>query len=147
MSCQYHESYFHCTKKRSDVINNTERLVRPEHMNAAGSLFGGVILAWIDEAAAIAARKLFHSSNFATVAIKGGIEFRRPVFLGDLVLLRSTLVRVGRTSITFHVEAEVFDSSDPTAVCVVDEIVFVLKDAQGKHYPHGLSPSLITATP
>lgn len=129
------------------MINNTERLVRPEHMNAAGALFGGVILAWVDEAAAIAARKLFHSPNFATVAINGGIEFRRPVHLGDLVLLRSTLLNVGRTSITFRVEAEVFDSLDPTPVCVVHEIVFVRKDAQGKPYPHGLSQSLIGATP
>jgi uncharacterized protein (TIGR00369 family) len=139
---------FGSAKRRFDMTNNnTERLVRPEHMNAAGSLFGGIILAWIDEAAAIAARKLFHTTNFATVAIKGGIEFRRPAHLGDLVLLRSTLVRVGRTSIAFHVEAEVFDSPDPTPVCIVDEIIFVLKDAQGKPHPHGLSPSLIAATP
>ena len=121
--------------------------MRPEHMNAAGSLFGGVMLAWVDEAAAIAARKLLHSTNFATVAINGGIKFCRPVHLGDLVLLRSTLIKVGTTSLTFKVEAEVFDSPDKTPVCVVNEIVFVLKDDQGKPYPHGLPQSLLTATP
>lgn len=129
------------------MSNNTERLVRPEHMNASGALFGGVMLAWVDEAAAIAARKLFHCPSFATVAINGGIKFQRPVHLGDLVLLRSTLVRVGRTSIAFCVEVEVFDSSDKTPVCVVDEIVFVRKDALGIPYPHGLSQTLIGATP
>jgi len=129
------------------VTNITERLVRPEHMNAAGALFGGVILAWIDEAAAIAARKLFHTTNFATVAITGGIYFRRPIFLGDLVSLQSTLVRVGRTSIAFQVDINVFDSKDPAPVCSVQEIVFVRKDAQGTPYPHGLSPLLITHTP
>lgn len=116
-------------------------------MNASGALFGGVILAWVDEAAAIAARKLFHSTNFSTVAINGGIQFKRPVFLGDLVLLRSTLVRVGTTSLTFHVDVEVFDSADPTPVCIVDEIVFVLKNAQGRPLPHGLSPSFIPSRP
>ena len=125
----------------------TERLVRPEHMNAAGALFGGVILAWIDEAAAIAARKLFHTPNFATVAIMGGIHFRRPIFLGDLVSLKSTLVRVGRTSLAFQVDIDVFDSQDPTPVCVVQEIVFVTKDAHGKSCPHGLSPLLVTPGP
>ena|SRR3989338_2807192 len=125
----------------------TERLVRPEHMNAAGALFGGVILAWIDEAAAIAARKLFHTPSFATVAITGGIHFRRPIFLGDLVSLKSTLVRVGRTSIAFQVDIDVFDSKDPTPVCVVQEIIFVRKDTQGTPYPHGLSSSLITQVP
>ncbi len=128
-------------------IRSTERLVRPEHMNAAGALFGGVMLAWIDEAAAIAARQLFHTPRFATVAIKGGVEFRHPVYLGDLVLLRSTLIKVGRTSIAFRVEAEVFDSPNKTPVCVVHEIVFVLKDQQGKPFPHGFSPSLVTQTP
>lgn len=116
-------------------------------MNAAGALFGGVMLAWVDEAAAIAARRLFHTPSFATVAIKGGIEFRRPVHLGDLVLLRSTLIHVGTTSITFRVEAEVFDSPNPTPVCVVHEIIFVHKNSQGKSHPHGLSPSLVTQTP
>ena len=116
-------------------------------MNAAGALFGGVILAWIDEAAAIAARKLFHTPNFATVAIVGGIYFRHPIFLGDLVSLKSTLVRVGRTSIAFQVDIHVFDSTNQSPVCSVQEIVFVRKDAQGKPFPHGLSPSLVTQTP
>ncbi len=129
------------------MISITERLVRPEHMNAAGALFGGMMLAWIDEAAAIAARKIFHSANFATVAINGGIQFRRPVFLGDLVSLKSTLIRIGRTSVTFRVDIDVFDSQDTTPVCVVQEIVFVLKDAQGRPSPHGLSQSLITQIP
>lgn len=129
------------------MISVTERLVRPEHMNAAGALFGGVILAWIDEAAAIAARKLFHTPNFATVAIMGGIHFRRPIFLGDLVSLKSTLVRVGRTSIAFQVDITVFDAQDPTPVCAVQEIVFVRKDAQGKPHPHGLSSLLATTVP
>lgn len=144
-SCEYHERDWKHGKH--NMTNKTERLVRPEHMNASGALFGGVILSWVDEAAAIAARKLFHTTNFATVAINGGIHFRRPVFLGDLVLLNSTLIQIGKTSVTFHVDVEVFDSKDPTPVCVVSEIVFVLKDAVGNPIPHGLSPSLITTIP
>jgi acyl-CoA thioesterase YciA len=76
-------------------------LMMPRDTNAAGTIFGGVILSYMDQAGAEEA--LFQgASRVVTVAMRE-VVFLEPVFVGDLVSFYTSLVRVGRTSITVRV--------------------------------------------
>jgi acyl-CoA hydrolase len=75
-------------------------LVRPEHLNHHGYLFGGRLLEWLDEQAYIAAiSRLKPEANLVTVAIDR-VEFKFSVVQGSVLHFRSMLVHVGRTSLT-----------------------------------------------
>ena len=112
-----------------------KHLVRPEHLNGGNTLFGGTLLAWIDEATAIHAIEKIGSTNVATVAMSN-IIFERPVRAGNLVRIATTLTAVGLTSITFRVKVTVRGSRK--AVITVERVVYVALDAAGKPHPHGL---------
>lgn len=77
------------------------QLMMPRDTNAVGTIFGGVILAQIDLAAAIEAHKT-HPAKIVTIAMDKVI-FKAPVFVGDAVSFFTDTTRVGRTSITVHV--------------------------------------------
>lgn len=77
------------------------RVMMPRDTNALGTIFGGVILSEIDLAAAIEAHQ-YHPDKIVTIAMDQ-IEFRQPVFVGDLVSFFTKTLRVGRTSITVGV--------------------------------------------
>jgi len=77
------------------------RVMMPRDTNALGSIFGGVILSEIDLAAAIQAHK-HHGGKIVTVAMDE-IEFKEPVYVGDLVSFFTRTKRIGRTSITVDV--------------------------------------------
>lgn len=92
--------------------NNTEirdaaiRLtMMPRDTNAHGTVFGGIILSYIDVAGGVEAVRHTKHDRFVTVAMKEVI-FHEPVFIGDLVSFYAQTVRVGSTSITVHVEVE-----------------------------------------
>ena len=75
-------------------------LVRPEHLNHHGFLFGGRLLEWLDEQAYIAATtRLKPEANLVTVAIDR-VEFKFAVVQGSVLRFRSMLVHTGRTSLT-----------------------------------------------
>ena len=73
------------------------------------TIFGGVLLSYIDLAGAITAqrelqlRKGNPKASFVTVAINR-VEFKKPVLVGDVVRFETTIVKVGRTSMTVHIE-------------------------------------------
>jgi acyl-CoA thioesterase YciA len=74
------------------------------------TIFGGVILSYIDQAGAIGARhEVIRAGGpvpaLVTVAMNR-VEFKQPVLVGDLVRFRTHLVRIGRTSVTVHVNVE-----------------------------------------
>ena len=79
----------------------TRVLMMPRDTNSAGTIFGGVILSYIDQAGAEEAR-FRGADRVVTVAMKE-VEFLEPVFVGDLVSFYTELVSVGRTSITVRV--------------------------------------------
>jgi acyl-CoA thioesterase YciA len=74
----------------------------PRDTNVHGTIFGGIILAYIDQAGAIEARRHTRSS-VVTVAMKE-VEFKLPVFVGDLVSFYTRTSHIGRTSVTVEVE-------------------------------------------
>jgi acyl-CoA thioesterase YciA len=74
----------------------------PADTNATGNIFGGWIMAQVDMAGGIAASRRA-DGRVATVAVNS-FEFKQPVFVGDVVSLYVDVVKVGKTSITIHVE-------------------------------------------
>lgn len=77
-------------------------IMMPKDTNAHGTIFGGVILSHIDQAAAVEAKRQ-GASFIVTVAMRE-VVFHEPVHVGDLVSFYTRLVRIGRTSITVSVE-------------------------------------------
>ena len=114
----------------------TRKIVMPAHLNGAGTLFGGQALAWIDEEAAIYAACQLNSHQIVT-KFMSAIDFKAPARQGDLVELGTTLVDVGRTSIT--VSCTLRNKTTHEEIVKVDKIVFVLLDDHGKPKPHGLT--------
>jgi acyl-CoA thioesterase YciA len=87
----------HWTEYPAHEVPSIRRLMMPRDTNALGTIFGGVILSEVDLAAAIEAHKSY-PSRVVTVSMDQ-IEFKAPVFVGDLVSFFTRTVRVGRTSI------------------------------------------------
>src|SRR5215211_5865856 len=84
----------------------------PRDTNAHGTVFGGIILSYIDVAGGVEAVRHTGHDRFVTVAMKEVI-FHEPVFIGDLVSFYAETIKVGNTSITVHivVEAERFGNA------------------------------------
>jgi len=76
-------------------------LMMPRDTNPAGTIFGGVILSYMDQAGAEEA--LCHGARRVVTVAMNEVIFHQPVFVGDLVSFFTELVRVGRTSITVRV--------------------------------------------
>jgi len=85
-----------------DRIPSIRVVMMPRDTNALGTIFGGVILSQIDMAAAVEALR-HHPGKTVTVAMDK-VEFRQPVFVGDVVSFYTEKIRIGTTSITIRVE-------------------------------------------
>jgi acyl-CoA thioesterase YciA len=104
----------------------------PRDTNSQGTIFGGVILSYIDTAGAIQAHRHTHMDRFVTVAMKEVI-FHKPVFVGDLVSFYADVVRVGTTSITVRVVVEVERMGKSERVRVTEaEVTYVAVDGKGE---------------
>jgi acyl-CoA thioesterase YciA len=101
----------------------------PRDTNSAGTIFGGVILSYIDMAGAIEAHRHTGMDRFVTVAMREVI-FHKPVFVGDLVSFYTETVSIGNTSITIRVIVEterVGVTTEPVRVTEA-EVVYVAVD-------------------
>ena len=98
----------------------------PRDTNAHGTVFGGVILSYIDVAGGVEAVRHTKHERFVTVAMKE-VLFHEPVFIGDLVSFYAKTLRVGSTSITIHVdvEAERFGNKGEVVRVTSAEVTFV----------------------
>ncbi len=79
-------------------------LVLPQHTNAIGSIFGGVVMSWIDICAAIAAQR--HSRMAVVTASVDALQFVRPVYQGWTINLRGSVNFTGRTSMEVGVRVD-----------------------------------------
>lgn len=98
----------------------------PRDTNAHGTVFGGIILSYIDVAGGVEAVRHTRHDRFVTVAMKEVI-FHEPVFMGDLVSFYAETLKVGNTSITIHVvvEAERFGSQGQKVMVTEAEVIYV----------------------
>jgi acyl-CoA thioesterase YciA len=107
----------------------------PKDTNAHGTIFGGVILSYIDQAAAVEAKR--HGASLIVTVAMREVVFHEPVLVGDLVSFYTKLVKIGRTSITVSVEV-VSERDAPHArpVKVTEaEVTFVNVDASRRPVP------------
>ena len=106
----------------------------PRDTNAYGTIFGGVILSYIDLAGGIEARRQ-SPKKFVTKAMREVI-FVAPVHLGDLVTFYTRTVRIGKTSICIDVEVEVerlgLSGNKETVRVTEAEVVYVAVDESGR---------------
>jgi acyl-CoA hydrolase len=95
------------SKHVSESKHETSELMMPGHANNLGHVFGGVILSMMDKCAAIAA--LRHTRTSVVTASIDRVDFREPIHLGDLVVMRASVNYVGRTSMEVGVRVEAED--------------------------------------
>jgi acyl-CoA hydrolase len=93
----------------------THRLVLPGDLNHYGSLFGGRLFSWIDEAAWIAASVEFPHCQFVTIGMDK-VEFRHGVRDGTILRIRCDRAHKGRTSVTYSVSVTDVKTAPDTAV-------------------------------
>ncbi|WP_426187043.1 acyl-CoA thioesterase [Microbacterium sp. TWP3-1-2b2] len=120
-----------------DGINfHTRKWVRPEDLNANGSLFGGSLLKWIDEEAAIYA--IVQLGNYRVVTkLISEINFEASALQGDLIEMGLTATHFGRTSLTMR--AVVRNMITRKRILTIEKIVFVSLGEDGHPVPHGYS--------
>jgi len=109
----------------------SHKLVRPEHLNHYGYLFGGYLLQWVDEAAYVAASLEFPGSNFVTVGMDR-VEFRKSIRQGAILRFVVERSRLGTTSV--HYEVRAFVGVDPEPAFTT-QISFVKLDESGVKAP------------
>jgi acyl-CoA thioesterase YciA len=118
----------------ADNTNPSIRVSMMPHMtNAQGTIFGGILLSYIDQAGAIEAVRKTDHRRFVTVAMDK-IVFHQPVFVGDLVSFYAQVTHVGNTSITVKVcvEAARFKNVRETVEVTEASVVYVAVDEFGQ---------------
>ncbi len=121
------------------LLAGTEPAIRvlamPADTNPTGDIFGGWLMSQMDLAGGILASRRARG-RVVTVAMNA-FEFHQPVFVGDLVSCYGRVVRVGRTSLTLHLEAYAERAGDPGDVVKVTEATatFVAVDEQHRPRP------------
>jgi len=122
-----------------DIVFRTRKMVMPANLNGAGTLFGGKALEWVDEESAIYASCQMGVRHLVT-AYMSAITFESPAYDGDIIEIGSKVVKFGKTSIT--VKCVIRNKTTKRNICIVDEIVFVALDENGKPTPHGKNKEL-----
>lgn len=92
-------------KTVQESLVETVHIIRPTDLNSAGRLYGGALMSWIDEVAALVAKR--HSQMNVTTASVDNLKFLRGAFMKDVVVIRGKLVYVGRSSMEIKVETYV----------------------------------------
>jgi acyl-CoA hydrolase len=121
-------------KAPSESFTEMTELVLPQHTNAIGTAFGGVIMSWIDICSSIAAKR--HCGRVSVTARVEALEFRAPIRVGDVVRLTARLNAAFTTSmeIGVRVEREHADTGE-RALCANARTTFVNLDPAGKPCP------------
>ncbi|HEX7450400.1 MAG TPA: hotdog domain-containing protein [Pirellulales bacterium] len=119
-------------------------VMMPRDTNAHGTIFGGVLLSYLDQAGAVGAiheiRRCGWPDRLIVTVAMNRVEFHEPVFVGDVVSFWTELVRVGRTSITMHVVVEA-DRGGQQVNLTEAEVVYVAVDsADDQRRPVPLRP-------
>lgn len=113
---------------------HTRKWVKPEDLNPNGGLFGGSLLRWIDEEAAIYAIIQLDNQSVVTKYISE-INFVSSARQGDIIEMGMEVVKFGRTSLTLR--CEVRNKLTRKSILKIEKLVFVNLDESGKPAPHG----------
>lgn len=113
---------------------HTRKWIKPEDLNPNGTLFGGSLLKWIDEEAAIYAIIQLDNTKVVTKYISE-INFVSSAREGEIIELGMTATHFGTTSLTL--KCEVRNKLTRRTILVIDKLVFVNLNAEGNPAPHG----------
>lgn len=113
---------------------HTRKWVKPEDLNPNGTLFGGSLLRWIDEEAAIYVICQLGNQHIVTKFISE-INFISSARQGDVIEMGMIATAFGRTSITLH--CEVRNKVTRKSILTIEKMVFVNVDRDGNPMPHG----------
>jgi acyl-CoA thioesterase YciA len=110
-------------------------VMMPSDTNPLGTIFGGIILSYIDQAGTVEARK--HSDKKVVTVAMHEVKFIAPVFVGDLVSFYTEMLRIGRTSITVRVTVDARRGNAPhdTVRVTQAEVVYVAVESPGHSVP------------
>ena len=108
-------------------------LMMPRDTNPAGTIFGGVILSYMDQAGAEEA--LCHGARRVVTVAMNEVVFHEPVFVGDLVSFYTKFLRVGRTSITVRVMVSAARHWDREEQVEVTEAEITYVNVDDSHQP------------
>ena len=92
-------------KKVEDSQTETAHMIRPTHLNGAERLFGGTLMQWIDEVAAVVAIR--HSGSKVTTASVDNLTFLKGAYQNDLVIIKGKMTWTGKTSMEVCVDTYV----------------------------------------
>lgn len=92
-------------RKAEGSVVETVHIVRPNHLNGAERLFGGILMQWIDEVAALAAKRHTHR-NVITASVDN-LSFLKGAYQKDVIVIRGKVTYVGRTSMEVKVDSYV----------------------------------------
>lgn len=110
----------------------THRFVKSEDLNHHGTLFAGRTAEWFVEAGLMAAASYVPAKNIVCVKVHG-MNFKKPIKLGDTVKFTSKIIYTGKTSLIANTKVSVKD-----AEILSGFVSFVHVDNEGKSTPHGV---------
>lgn len=114
---------------------NNYTIVRSEHLNHHGFLFGGAMLQWVDEFAWLAASRDYRGCRLVTLAMDR-VEFKHPAPNGSILRFEILPSRVGRTSLTYSVEVFSEEPGSTEEISIFStNVTFVCVDDQGRKCP------------
>ncbi len=113
---------------------HTRKWIKPEDLNANASLFGGRLLQWIDEEAALYAIVQLENKRVVTKYMSD-INFVSSASQGDIIEIGIEVVKFGNTSLTLRCEVRNMMSRE--TIISIDTIIMVSVDAHSKPFPHG----------
>ena len=109
-------------------------MMLPQHANPAGNVHGGDIMKFIDDAAGVVAAK--HARTNTVTAAIDRLDFHRPVFIGNLLILKAALNATGRTSMEIGVRVEAEDLLTGEIKHIASAyLTFVSLNAEGRPIP------------
>ncbi|MBP2832345.1 acyl-CoA thioesterase [Aquimarina sp. U1-2] len=113
---------------------HTRKMVKPEDLNSNNTLFGGRVLEWIDEEAALYTMIQLENKRVVT-KFMSEINFVSSAIQGDIVEIGMDVVRFGKTSLIIN--CEVRNKLTRKTIIKVENITMVNLDENGKPTPHG----------
>ena len=127
------------TKSAACSRSEFVQILRQENMNGANRLFGGHLMTWMDEVAAVSARR--YSEGPVTTACIENIRFLRPAHLNETIVITGRVIWTGRTSMEVLVTAETEDYHAQRTLIADAHFVLVALDEKEER-PRAVAPLL-----
>lgn len=125
----------------SESIVETVHMVRPNHLNASGRLFGGVLMQWIDEVAGLVAKR--HTRMNVTTASVDNLKFLHGAYQRDVVVIIGKATYVGRTSM--EVKVDTYVEHDDASRTLINRAYFTMVGLDKDDKPAAI-PGLVLTT-